>query len=313
MKFIFVADIHIKLGQKKVPKDWQANRLMLLAEELNKYKEDILIIGGDLLDVAKPSLEETGLMYNFLKKLEHPEIILIPGNHEMVSKKVDCFIHVSKMLEDLNVKVIRDFETYKGIDYIPYNILHDKAWPKAESSVAVTHVRGEIPPHVKPEVPLDRFKNYDKVFAGDLHSKKNTQANIYYPGSPYTTSFHRSIPTDTTGIIRINSDTCEHDWIELSLPSLVRKTISDASEAITTEYHHTVYEIEGNLADLSKVKNTELLDKKVTTDIVTPPTLNLSGGIEDELSTYFSKIHSIDSNGIKRLLSKFKETINDSD
>ena len=61
-----------------------------------------------------------------------------------------------------------------------------------------THVRGEIPPHVKPEVDLDRFEDFPVVFAGDLHAHSNTQRNIVYPRSPMTTSFHRTeVQTDT--------------------------------------------------------------------------------------------------------------------
>ena len=55
-----------------------------------------------------------------------------------------------------------------------------------------THVRGEIPPHVVPEVDLERFDKFKTVFAGDLHAHENTQRNIVYPGSPMTTSFHRN-------------------------------------------------------------------------------------------------------------------------
>jgi len=91
MDHIFVADIHIKLGQKNVPSEWQRNRVMLLAKELNEYKDKTLVIGGDLLDVAKPTMPEVCLMYDFLRALEHEEIILIPGNHEMLTKKKDCF------------------------------------------------------------------------------------------------------------------------------------------------------------------------------------------------------------------------------
>ena len=32
---------------------------------------------------------------------------------------------------------------------------------------------------------------------------------------------------------------------------------------ILTDFHHTIYEIEGDVADLANVKNSELLDKKV--------------------------------------------------
>ena len=66
-------------------------------------------------------------------------------------------------------------------------------------NICFTHVRGEIPPHVKPEMDLELFAKYDLVLAGDLHSYENSQKNILYPGSPVTTSFHRH--NVDTGII----------------------------------------------------------------------------------------------------------------
>lgn len=308
MKHTFVADIHIKLGQKNVPRAWQYNRLMMLAKELNEYSDTVLIIGGDLLDVANPSMEEVCAMYDFLSALEHKEILMIPGNHEMKTKKNDCFIAAEKMLKDLNVTTIRTFQTIHNIDYIPYNIIKDKEWPIA-SKYAVTHVRGEIPPHVQPEIPLERFDAYEKVLAGDLHSYKNSQRNIIYPGSPYTTSFHRSAVSNTTGIILFDSDTGIHSWVELHLPQLIRQTIDNPGSAVTTDYHHTIYEIEGNLTDLAKVENTELLSKKIAKDIVSPATLDLSGSIEDELVSYFTKIHGMKNHD--KVLTLFKEYVLD--
>jgi hypothetical protein len=32
---------------------------------------------------------------------------------------------------------------------------------------------------------------------------------------------------------------------------------------VQTEFDHTIYEIEGDVSDLSSIKNSELLDKKV--------------------------------------------------
>ena len=32
---------------------------------------------------------------------------------------------------------------------------------------------------------------------------------------------------------------------------------------IPTDYHHTIYEIEGDIQQLASIKNSELLDKKV--------------------------------------------------
>ena len=124
-----------------------------------------------------------------------------------------------------------------------------------------THVRGEIPPHVKPEVDLNRFNDFPVVFAGDLHAHSNTQRNIVYPGSPMTTSFHRQ--EVETGYLLINPKDWSWGWWPFTLPQLIRKTVQNASEMIPTTYHHTIYEIEGNIQELAAVENSELLDKKV--------------------------------------------------
>ena len=266
-KICFSADQHIKLGQKSVPREWQYNRFIMLADTLNTIDCDYHVFGGDLLDVAKPSLEEVGLMYTFLSKIDKP-IIMIAGNHEMDTKKLDNYRHISDMLVDLNVRVVRDFDTIDGIDYIPYNILHNKSWDSSQSKIAVTHVRGEIPPHVKPEIDLEKFNEYDKVFAGDLHSYTNSQGNILYPGSPFSTSFHRNIPSGSNGIFIIDTDSNSHEWVELYLPQLVRKTVTKASEMIATTFHHTIYELEGSLEELAIVENSDLLS--IVQNLYTP-------------------------------------------
>ena len=310
MKILFVADIHIKLGQKNVPIEFQKARVMQLAEEINKIPHEYIVIGGDLLDVAKPTLPEVGLMYEFLHKLDNTGFI-IPGNHEMISKKVDCFIHVDNMIADLGFEVIREFTTTAGIDFIPYNILHDKTWPSPCSKFCITHIRGEIPPHVQPEVDLDRFAAYDKVFAGDLHSYTNSQENILYPGSPFTTSFRRSEAKGANGVFIIDSDTGEHEWVELFLPQLIKKTVNREEDMVATDYHHTIYELEGSLEELSGVKDNKLLSKKVTTNISAPSTLNLQGTREDELAEYLTNIKNIKDTA--PYISLYTELVHDTD
>lgn len=305
----FTADHHIKLGQKNVPKDWQINRFMMLAAELNTIECDYHVFGGDLFDVSKPSIEEVGLCYNFLKAIEKP-IVMISGNHEMQTKKRDCYIHIDQMLQDLGVKTFREFTTYGGIDYIPYNILHAE-WGEASSSYAVTHVRGEIPPHVEPEIRLDKFSAYDKVLAGDLHSFSNSQENILYPGSPISTSFHRRVPTGSNGYIIFDTETGEHSWHELFLPHLIRETVTDLESIIPTDYHHTIYELEGTVDELGKVDaSTELLDKKVNIHVAEDATLDLvDKTIKEELALYLEEIKGIKGEAHQRLLKRYDDHI----
>ena len=48
------------------------------------------------------------------------------------------------------------------------------------------------------------------------------------------------------------------------MPQLIRKTIKPGDAMIATEYHHTIYEVEGTLDELGDLADSELLDKKVT-------------------------------------------------
>lgn len=310
-EIIFLADIHIKLGQKNVPITWQRNRVLMLAHEIAKISTPVIVLGGDVLDVAKPSIQEVGLLYDFLKTLHNAGkyVVIIPGNHEMDTKKLDCFRHIDLMLKDLNVKVIREFTSYLGIDFIPYNIIHSN-WHSPRSAIAITHVRGEIPPHVEPEIDLKKFSGYEKVFAGDLHSYTNSQANILYPGSPFSTSFHRSVSSGSNGYFIINTSTLEHKWVELNLPQLIRKTVSSPEEMIKTEFHHTIYELEGELEDLALVEDSELLDKKVTKNVSKPAALNMGGDIAEELAEFLVKVRDIKEAELPQYLTVFKEVLN---
>lgn len=290
---LFIADIHIKLGQKNVPFVWQWKRFLKLADEINKLNPGLVVIGGDLLDVADPSIDEVGLMYEFLTLIKADKI-LIPGNHEMVDKRRDCYEHIQTMLAATGTMLINSFMSVNGIDYIPYNDLKVK-WPETRNKIAFTHVRGEIPPHVEPEIPLERFEIYEKVFAGDLHSYTLCQRNIYYPGSPLSTSFHRNRVKGGFGAFLINPQTYEHEWVEFDLPQLIRKTVSSKEEMVPTSPDHTIYELEGSLEDLSGIENSELLDKKVVKGISKPPTLDMSGNIADELAEYLVKVLGIDN------------------
>ncbi len=313
MKLLFIADIHIKLGQKKVPRDWQKARILQLAEEVNVGASinDVnhVVIGGDLLDVANPSYDEIGLMFEFLNNIKFQKI-LIAGNHEMKNKTTSIYTQMLGLLASTDTKLIEEFTTLHGVDYIPYGILHKK-WPETGSKLAVTHVRGEIPPHVQPEIELERFSNYDKVFAGDLHSFTNSQLNIHYPGSPFSTSFHRSIPNGANGYFIIDTSDGSHSWHELLLPQLIRKTVKSEDEIVETEYHHTIYELEGDMEDLAKVSN-KLIDKKVTKDISTPASLKLTGDIKEELDEYLRNVQNIDDT--TQYITTYQEVVgNDND
>lgn len=313
MKLIFIADLHIKLGQKNVPKEWQRDRFMKLADELCKEvgADSTLVIGGDLFDTPKPTLEELFLASEFLDRLitQFYGVIIFPGNHEMLNKSQSIYPLIKPLMPH-NIDWVE--EPYRSVDFdiVPYTELHKKEWEPQKSKLCLTHVRGAIPPHVEPEIDLAKFSKYDIVLSGDLHSYQNSQKNIFYPGSPFTTSFHRREIEGSNGYFIVDTDSLLLEWHELKLPQLIRKTVSSVEEIVETEFHHTVYELEGDLDELGKIdtKSLDLLDKKVANNVSSEATLSLDEeNIPQNLKEYLSKVQGLNDAHIKRVIQVYKE------
>jgi len=302
---LFTADIHIKLGQKNVPVSWAVDRYHEFFRQVYELEKQCSshIIGGDLFD-RLPNMEELELYFQFIKGISIPTIIY-DGNHEATKKHKTFFTQLKSVSESINsnVKIIDSLAEYDTFTILPYTELHQKGVIESlnKKLPLFTHVRGEIPPHVKPEVDLDRFKDFPVVFAGDLHSHSNTQRNIVYPGSPMTTSFHRN--EVSTGYLLIDETNWSWEWKEFKLPQLIRKTVSSTDEMTPTSYHHTIYEIEGDIQELASVKNSELLDKKVVKR-ASEATLVLGKDltIQEELAEYLQYILEIPETRIPQII-----------
>jgi len=291
MKILFTADIHIKLGQKNVPIDWALNRYKLFIEQLQQIQSscDLLVLGGDVFD-RMPTMDELEVYFDLIASITIP-CIIYAGNHEALKKDTTFFSYLKRSTTRLNslVTVIDDYHQIENMDFIPYNKLKEfeKAPHLTHGDICFTHVRGEIPPHVKPEIDLALFDRWQVVLAGDLHSYDNCQRNILYPGSPVTTSFHRN--RVDTGVIVFDSVTLAHEWIKLELPQLIRKTIRAGDAMPATEYDHTIYEIEGDMAELGSLADSSLIDKKVVkrqsdTALILDPNMTLAAELQEYLT-----------------------------
>lgn len=309
---LFTADWHIKLGQKNVPVSWSIDRYNKFFQEVHNLEQmcNMHIIGGDLFD-RLPNMEELELYFSFIRNVKIPTIIY-DGNHEATKKNKTFFTQLKQVSRDINPLVqvvdISYIDKELGFSILPYTELHKKDildhFPK--NYPLFTHVRGEIPPHVKPEVDLDLFEDFPVVFAGDLHSHSNTQRNIVYPGSPMTTSFHRN--RVETGYLLINESDWFWIWEPFDLPQLIRKTVRNKEEMVPTEYDHTIYEIEGDIQDLADVENSELLDKKVVKrNNEATLVLNKDASIQEELSEYLQYVLEIEESKIPNIIGTFND------
>jgi|TARA_B100002019_G_scaffold238245_1_gene213282 DNA repair exonuclease SbcCD nuclease subunit len=309
---LFTADWHIKLGQKNVPVSWALDRYKLFFEQIYSLEKmcNMHIIGGDLFD-RLPNMEELELYFSFIRGVSIPTLIY-DGNHEATKKNKTFFTQLKQASRDINPLVQIVDISYRDSDFgfgvLPYADLHRKGSIEKfiQTEPLFTHVRGEIPPHVKPEVDLDRFEEFPIVFAGDLHAHSNTQRNIVYPGSPMTTSFHRT--NVTTGYLLINPDDWSWIWEPFDLPQLIRKTVSSTEEMIPTDYDHTIYEIEGDIQELADVKNSELLDKKVVRrNSEAALLLDKEMTIQEELTEYLQFVLEIEEARIPDIIGTFND------
>ena len=309
---LFTADWHIKLGQKNVPVEWAKKRYHSFFDQVHEQVKtcDMHIIGGDLFDRI-PNMEELALYFSFVRNVKKPTLIF-DGNHEATRKNRTFFSQLKQATRDINPLVnvvdISYVDEDLGCSVLPYAELHRKgSIEHFDTSMPLfTHVRGEIPPHVTPEVDLDRFDPFPVVFAGDLHAHSNTQRNIVYPGSPMTTAFHRQ--EVETGYLLINPKDWSWHWWPFTLPQLIRKTVRKAEDMLPTDYHHTIYEIEGDIQELANVENSDLLDKKVIKrNTEASLVIEKDMTLEDELVEYLRYILELPDEQIINILGTYND------
>ncbi len=312
MLVLFTGDIHIKLGQKNVPVEWARNRYRLLFDKLAGLSSEVslTVLGGDICDKL-PDMEELELYFELITAI-NSDAIIYSGNHEAI-KKNTTFLSYLKNVTNLvnnNVNIIDDFTSYKGLDFIPYNKLKEfeQHGYNPSSNILCTHCRGEILPYVKPEIDLSLFDPWKVVLACDLHSYENSQRNILYPGSPITTSFHRS--RVDTGVIILDTDTLVHRWVKLDLPQLIRKTIKAGDPMPAGEIDHVIYEIEGNMSELADVENSDLIDKKVVTResdaaLILDPDMTIA----EEVEEYLRYIQNLNDDNVAAVLKELHKYV----
>jgi len=307
---LFIADIHIKLGQKNVPVEWAKQRYHSFFQQVYNITASKMILGGDIFD-RLPSMEELELYFSFVKGISIPTYIY-SGNHESTKRGKSFMSFLKEATNQINplVQIVDEVLTTEDFSIVPYEFIHTVDWASLPQHPIYTHVRGEIPPHVKPEINLELLDRFPIVYAGDLHSHGNTQRNIIYPGSPMTTSFHRNLVD--TGYLLI--DGVNWTWHSFDLPQLLRKTVSNQADMVASDYHHTIYELEGDLVDLSNVKANDLLDKKlVKKSSDTALVLTKEMTVEQELVEYLLYILELPEEKVPELVGVYHDKIKKTD
>ena len=176
-----------------------------------------------------------------------------------------------------------------------------------QDDILVTHIRGEVPPHVTPEYDFDLLHGWHLILLGDLHfNHKYKDYPAYYPGSPLNVTFDRD-NSRKYGVDIIDYKSPKEysvNFHDLNLPKLLRKTIKVGEEMKQDTVNHTIYEVTGSVDELSKVSNNELLDKKIASSTVKDSILDLKNkSIQEELELYLKYIQVKDVN---KIITEFK-------
>jgi len=303
------ADWHILLHKKKMPFKWQLNRFRLFfAKLLFREKDaDIHIVAGDIFD-KKPREDEVCLFLEWAHQVSIPTYITT-GNHD-ATKKGESFLESFKADNVINnplVKIITKNERIKihnqWVQFFPYGSVQlDNLPTYNEGDILVTHVRGNVPPHITAEYDFEKLRPWKLILLGDLHFRHKYQDYpAYYPGSPMNVVFdrdeNRSYGINIIDFTDINN--YKVDFIDLNLPKLIRKTVVAGEKMIKDDYDHVIYEVTGSIDELSSVENHELLDKKIAHKPKEDSALDLSKltTIREELKAWleYSKMDDIDS------------------
>ena len=309
MKILLSADWHITLHKKKIPHKWQANRFRLFYDKLQEFEQecDIHIIAGDIFD-KKPEPDEICLFLRYINSVSIPTFI-IPGNHEATKKGQTFFshFHEDNAIRNSHVAVItkntRKEILGQGFQFFPYGEMQIDNLPKpVPDDILVTHIRGEVPPHITPEYDFEKLRPWKLILLGDLHfNHRYLDYPAYYPGSPLNVSFDRD-ESRQYGINIIDfTDINDYDvkFMPLNLPKLIRKTIKVGESMTEDKYDHVVYEVTGSIDELSKISNHAQLDKKIAFKPEESSKLELKDlTLIEELKAYLAYIKIDDIDGI---------------
>ncbi len=300
MKILSVADIHINLHKKKIPYEWQTNRFKKLFEKLLELEKscDVVVISGDIFD-KKPEPDEICLFLSYANAVTKPTLA-IPGNHEATTKGKSFLEYFEQenvinnsnfILSTTNKRVVIEGQ---GFQLFPYGEMQSGNIPEyVTGDILVTHIRGEVPPHITPEFDFELIRKWNLVLLGDLHfNHKYKDYNVYYPGSPLNTTFDRDDSREYgVDIITYDAHTFNMEFVDLKLPKLIRKTVEAGQELKPHPINHVVYEVTGSIDKLSKVVNHELLDKKIAEKPSENSKLDLTNKtLIEELSVYLDFI-----------------------
>jgi DNA repair exonuclease SbcCD nuclease subunit len=215
MKIAFVADLHIGAGrsffsdlQSDLPFYLNRHKVCFteLIEQIKKENIAYVILGGDLLDHARPLPKESELLGWFLHELsEAAEVHIISGNHETLWGGMTA-LHPVQAYTRANEKIKWHLSleaTDESFGRVLWASHHEtprlgKAIHEFDPDFVVAHFAAKgcvyhsgmtSPKGFQFEYEVGKIKRW---FVGDIHLRQQIASNASYPGSPLQVNFGES-------------------------------------------------------------------------------------------------------------------------
>lgn len=289
MKILLVSDIHLNLSKEP---EWESNRFSELFKELARASEDcdMTVLSGDIFDNPKPTLQEIHLFYSCLNYFKEPPII-IDGNHECLDKQNYTWDFLpSGNFEYTSNKLIETKSTniYLCGHKKLYTLKYIRGDLKKKKNILITHVRSNVPPHIKEEFDCRFLSNtFDLVVSGDIHYRYSPFDNFHYLGQPYSTTYK---PEVTNGYAILDTDTLELSFVDLGLPSKIKIDVNaqDLNSLSLNQKNLYKLRVTGSIEELHEVPNNNsniLYEKVILTSEVQKTSTHISEGKVDIVNT----------------------------
>lgn len=325
-RFICTGDIHVSI-KKDIPEQWQVNRYHLLFTQLAQdcvREEADLIIAGDLLDKAAPTLQELQLVFTFFKVLEDAGVLtyLISGNHETISSGKCTFSYLKDILPG-NVSLMSGktlgIEEDCELHFMSHCDLNfDQGAATDKTQILVTHFRTGVSTYILEELDTEKLcAPYDLVIAGDIHSNYE-KGKLVYTNQPINSCFETK--PDTGGLLlELDQGLASYRRIKTNLPSLVQvncESVEDLDKCIfnTTDFYRV--SVTGSLKELRAAKvnlpNVKLDRLPRISDLVEDYSESESAceemALDMQLVEYLKKVPYSEDN-IQKMLDIWKEVV----
>jgi hypothetical protein len=259
-RIAIVGDGHIRLPKNKDSVEYieDVKRYEMLRKSLVNGNYQCVVFVGDLFDKARPSLEEIQFVTEFVKDL--PNVILIDGNHEAVTKHTSTYDYVSipntsyMPLDRLLIEGVT-------IQTFGYKHLADYKYIN-KADILLSHFRCNLG-FIKEEVPVAEIaKRFKDVILGDIHQTYNPLPNVHYTSSPY--ALHYKKTQDVHGYIELLIDKDEYKIkrVKLDLPTKYKVELSPSEliKLVSTDVvDRYIVEVEGTLEEIKSLPNHPLI------------------------------------------------------